>query len=46
MSTQFPTGPTRAIQPGDNPDLNDGQLSIKMATLNITRGTSCCVHKS
>lgn len=46
MSTQFPTGPTRDIQPGDTPDLNDGQLSIKMAAQNIPRGTACFVQNS
>ena len=46
MSTQFLTGPTRDIQPGDTPDLNDGQLSIKRAEQNIQRGTACFVQNS
>ena len=46
MSTQFPTGPTRDIQPGGTPDLNDGQLSIQMAAQNNPRGTACFVQNS
>lgn len=39
MSTQFSTGPTRQVQPGDTPDLNDGLLSRSIAAgLNLTRG--------
>ena len=43
MSVQFPTGATRAIQPGDVPDLNDGQLSRPQAAENITRGQACFI---
>ena len=43
MSTQFSTGPTRNIQPGDTPDLNDGQLSRPQAAQNITRGQACFI---
>lgn len=43
MSTQFPTGPTRDIQPGDTPDLNDGQLSRKQTNQNIARGKACFI---
>ena len=46
MSTQFPTGTTKDIQPGDTPDLNDGQLFIKMAAPNIPGGTACFVPYS
>ena len=46
MSTKFPTGPPRDIQPGDTPDLNDGQLSIKMAEQHMPRGTACFVQNS
>lgn len=42
-STQFSTGPTRNIQPGDTPDLNDGQLSRKADAANIARGVACFV---
>lgn len=39
MSTQFPVGPTRRIQKGDTPDLNDGLLSRAIAAaLNLARG--------
>lgn len=42
MSTQFPAGPTRNIQPGDTPDLNDGLLSRLIAdTVNLVRGQAC-----
>ena len=41
MSTQFPVGPTRDVQPGDTPDLNDGQLSRSQAAENISRGVAC-----
>lgn len=41
MSDQFSTGPTRQIQPGDTPDLNDGLLSRAQAAQNIARGTAC-----
>ena len=41
MSTQFPVGPTRAVQPGDTPDLNDGLLSRAQAAQNIARGVAC-----
>lgn len=43
MSTQFTPGPTREVQPGDTPDLNDGLLSRAMADDNIARGTACYV---
>ena len=43
MSTQFPVGPTRDVQPGDTPDLNDGLLSRAMAVQNIARGTACYI---
>jgi hypothetical protein len=43
MSTQFSTGPTRQIQPGDTPDLNDGLLSREAAVDNIARGEACFV---
>ncbi len=38
MSTQFTEGPTRDVQPGDTPDLNDGLLSRAQAAENIARG--------
>ena len=42
MSTQFPTGPTRRIQAGDTPDLNDGLLSrLIVNALNLVRGNAC-----
>ena len=42
MSTQFPTGPTRRVQAGDTPDLNDGLLSRNVdASLNLARGNAC-----
>ena len=41
MSTQFSVGPTRDIQAGDTPDLNDGLLSRPQAAENIARGTAC-----
>lgn len=41
MSTQFPTGPTRQVQAGDTPDLNDGLLSRGIAaSLNLARGNA------
>ncbi len=43
MSTQFPLGPTRDIQPGDTPDLNDSLLSRIQAVQNIARGTACYI---
>ncbi len=44
MSTQFPTGPTRNVQAGDTPDLNDGQLSRPIvAALNLLRGQACII---
>lgn len=43
MSTQFSVGPTRDIQPGDTPDLNDGQLSRPQAAQNISRGDACFI---
>ena len=36
MSTQFSTGPTRNVQAGDTPDLNDGQLSRGSRSSNKT----------
>lgn len=39
----FSTSPTRNIKKGDTPDLNDGQVSTKMAAQNIPRGTICAV---
>jgi len=39
----FSTSPTRNIQKGDTPDLNDGQQSIRMAAQNIPRGTMSAV---
>jgi len=39
----FSTSPTRNIQKGDTPDLNDGQQSIRMAAENIPRGTMSAV---
>lgn len=39
----FSTSPTRNIQKGDTPDLNDGQQSIRMSAENILRGTFCAV---
>ena len=41
MSTQFSTGPTREIQAGDTPDLNDGLLSRSQSATNIARGVCC-----
>ncbi len=42
MSTQFTTGPTRDVQPGDTPDLNDGLLSRTIVdALNLARGQAC-----
>lgn len=46
MSTQFTTGPTRDVQPGDTPDLNDGLLSRPQAAENIPRGTCCYIDSS
>ena len=43
MSTQFPTGPTRNVQAGDTPDLNDGQLSRPQSATNILRGQACII---
>lgn len=44
MSTQFSTGPTRNVQPGDTPDLNDGQLSRGIAaSTNLSRGIASFV---
>lgn len=44
MSTQFSTGPTRNVQAGDTPDLNDGQLSRGVAAAtNLTRGIASFV---
>lgn len=43
MSTQFSSGPTRNVQPGDTPDLNDGLLSRSVAAENITRGIATFV---
>ncbi len=41
MSTQFTAGPTRDVQAGDTPDLNDGLLSRPQAAQNIARGQAC-----
>jgi hypothetical protein len=41
MSTQFTPGPTRDVEPGDTPDLNDGLLSRSQAAENIARGVAC-----
>ena len=39
MSTTFGEGPTRDVQPGDTPDLNDGLLSRLVAdSINLERG--------
>lgn len=43
MSTQFSSGPTRDVQAGDTPDLNDGLLSRKADAANITRGIATFV---
>ncbi len=46
-STSFTSGPTREVQPGDTPDLNDGLLSRKITnssagtTVSIVRGQAC-----
>lgn len=44
MSTSFTAGPTRAVQPGDTPDLNDGLLSRIQDATNIPRGTACYIN--
>lgn len=41
MSTQFAAGPTRDVQAGDTPDLNDGLLSRRQSAVNIARGQAC-----
>lgn len=46
MSTSFGTGPTRDVQPGDTPDLNDGLVSRPLAVQNIPRGTACYVSQN
>ena len=46
MSTQFSTGPTRDVQPGDTPDLNDGLLSRPQAVQNIARGQACYMDEA
>ncbi len=47
MSTQFAVGPTRDVQPGDTPDLNDGLLSRPVATsTTITRGFATYIDAS
>jgi len=43
MSTQFTEGPTRDVQPGDTPDLNDGLLSRAQTNENISRGQACFI---
>jgi hypothetical protein len=43
MSTQFSSGPTRNVQPGDTPDLNDGLLSRSIDAANIQRGVACFI---
>jgi len=40
MSTQFSTGPTRNVQAGDTPDLNDGLLSRSIDAVNLQRGVA------
>lgn len=40
---QFATGPTRDVQPGDTPDLNDGLLSRSQTNQNIPRGLACYI---
>ncbi len=38
----FPVGPTRRVQAGDTPDLNDGLLSRTIVNaLNLVRGNAC-----
>jgi hypothetical protein len=44
MSLNFGTGPTRDVQPGDTPDLNDGLLSFPQTNQNIPRGTACYIN--
>lgn len=39
--TQFDPGPTRDVQQGDTPDLNDGLLSREAAVDDIGRGELC-----
>jgi hypothetical protein len=40
--SQFTAGPTRDVQAGDTPDLNDGLLSrLIVDTLNLVRGQAC-----
>ena len=46
MSTQFTAGPTRDVQPGDTPDLNDGLLSRIQAVQNIARGVACYLNSA
>jgi len=46
MSTQFTAGPTRDVQPGDTPDLNDGLLSRIQAVQNIARGVACYINQA
>lgn len=42
MSTQFTAGPTRRLEAGDTPDLNDGLLSrLIVDTLVLVRGNAC-----
>ncbi len=43
MSTQFSVGPTRDVQPGDTPDLNDALLSRGIAAINLQRGQACFI---
>lgn len=42
----FSVSPTRNIQAGDTPNLNDGLLSRPMVTSNITRGLACVITNS
>ena len=44
--SQFTAGPTRDVQAGDTPDLNDGLLSRPQAAQNIPRGTCCYIVSS
>jgi hypothetical protein len=43
MSTQFSSGPTRNVQAGDTPDLNDGLLSRSIDAVNLQRGVATFV---
>lgn len=45
MSVQFPSGPTRNVQAGDTPDLNDGLLS-RPSSIAIIRGGAYVIDPS